>query len=83
MENPKMCNILKTAGLGFCLVGWGHSVHFAKFPILRFSKLYPCLYSYAIATKLYCKYVCLREYRLKPFFWRSAKNSEFYGVTVA
>ena len=36
---------------------WVCSVHFAKFPMLRFSRGY-CSHSfYSISTKLYCKYV--------------------------
>ena len=43
---------------------WGHSVHFAKFPMLRFSKGY-CSHSfYSISTKFYCKYLGPREFRL-------------------
>ncbi len=36
---------------------WGHSMHLAKFHMLKFSKGY-CSYSFnSISTKLYCKYV--------------------------
>ena len=35
----------------------GHSEHFAKFPILRFSKLSSSPNFHPISTKLYCKYV--------------------------
>ncbi len=34
---------------------WGHLVHFAKFPMLRFSKGYCSQFS--SSTKFYCKYV--------------------------
>ncbi len=36
---------------------WGHSVHFAKFPLLRFSKGYCSPSFHSISTKFYCKYV--------------------------
>ncbi len=36
--------------------GWGHSVHFAKSPMLRFSKGYCSDSFHPISTKLYGKY---------------------------
>ncbi len=36
---------------------WGHSVHFAKFPMLRFSEGYISPSFHSISTKFYCKYV--------------------------
>ena len=39
---------------------WGHFVHFAKFPVLRFSKGgYSRSFS-PISIKLYCKYIAIR-----------------------
>ncbi len=42
---------------------WGHSVHFAKFPVLRFSEGYCSHSCHPILTKLYGKYGN-QEYRL-------------------
>ena len=36
---------------------WRHSVHFAKFPMLRFLKGYCSPRFQSISTKFYCKYV--------------------------
>ncbi len=36
---------------------WGHSMHFAKFPRLRFSKGYCSPSFHSISTKFYCNYV--------------------------
>ncbi len=36
---------------------WGHSVHFAKFEMLRFSKGYCSPSFHSISTKFYCKHV--------------------------
>ena len=41
----------------FLILVWGHSVHFAKFPMLRFSKGYCSPSFHSISTKFYCKYV--------------------------
>ncbi len=58
---------------------WGHSVHSAKFTMLRFSEGY-CSHSFhLISTKLYDKYAIDGEYRLL-IFWRSPKNYKFYGT---
>ncbi len=36
---------------------WDHSVHFTKFPLLRFSKGYCSRSFHSISTKFYCEYV--------------------------
>ena len=43
-------------GSGHLSSVWGHSVHFAKFPVLRFSKGHCCYTFHPISTKLYWKH---------------------------
>ena len=52
---------------------WGHSVHFAKFPIPQFAKHYLFNSFHQISTKLHKK--ChIRGSCSLLLFWRSAKN---------
>ncbi len=84
-----MCNILKTADrrvmavLGTAYIGyfsclilcsvWDHSVHFAKFLMLRFSKDYCQSHTFhSISTKLFIvSMLVMRKCRLL-LFWQSA-----------
>ncbi len=49
-----ICSAL--SGSGHLSSAWGHSVHFPKFPMLRFSKGYCCHSFHPISTKLYGKH---------------------------
>ncbi len=49
---------------------WGHSVHFAKFPMLRFSKGYCSPSFQSISTKFYRKYVGHEGIQAVTLFWR-------------
>ncbi len=68
---------------------WGRSVHFAKFPILRFSNGY-CFHSFhSISSELYDKCVSNGEYRLFLFFaiykkklWHFEPVLEIYTVFI-
>ncbi len=57
---------------------WGHLVHFAKFPMLRFLKGYCSQSFHSISTKLYCKYVS-QEGIQATTFGNKIKNI-FYGT---
>ena len=63
----------------FSLV-WGHSVHFAKFPILRFSKHYSFNSFHQTSTERYTKYHNPGVIYDIVFFFRSARNSKYYGT---
>ncbi len=59
---------------------WGHSVHFVKFSILRFSKGY-CSYSFhSISTKLYRKLVLGEDNTGYYFFLLICQISKLYGT---
>ncbi len=62
-----------------CLV-WGHSVHFANFPIPRVSKHYSFNIFHQILTKLHTKYPNLGLMQAITFFWQSAKNEKKIGT---
>ncbi len=50
---------------------WGHSVHFAKFPILQFFKILLLSYFSSDSSKRYTRY---HNHTGWHFLWRSAKN---------
>ena len=58
---------------------WGHSVHFAEFPILRFSKHNSFNSFHQISTKLHTKYHNQGLITLL-LTWRSGKSEKFYGT---
>ena len=60
-----LCRVL--FGSGHLSSVWGHSVHFAKFPMLRLSKGYCSHNFYSISTKLYRKHGNQGEYMLLAF----------------
>ena len=61
---------------------WGHSVHFAKFPMLRYSKGC-CSHSFhSIATKLYCKYVGQEGIQAVTFFRDLPNFKNFMALEI-
>ncbi len=59
---------------------WGHSVHFAKFPMLRFSKGYCSHICHSISTKLYCKYVAYEGTSAVTVFGHLPKFKNFRAL---
>ncbi len=51
---------------------WGHLVHFANFPMLRFSKGY-CCHNFRSISNFIISMLVMREYRLL-LFWPSVKS---------
>ena len=56
---------------------WGHSVHFARFPMLRFSKCYSSPSFHSTSTKFYCKYVGHKGFQSVTFFGNLPKFKNF------
>ena len=59
---------------------WGRSVHFAKFPMLRFLKGYCSPSFHSISTKQYCKYVGHEGIQAVTLFGDLLKFKNFVAI---
>ena len=77
---PRNC-ICRVLFMSNCLSSvWGHLVHFAKFPMLRFQKATAPTVFTQFQPNFIVNMLVMRQYGLLLFFSWNDKNSKFYGT---